>query len=164
MKALGETDALGLTLADGETDGDTLALGLTLAEGETEGETLADGLTEADGLTLGLTLADGLTDAEGETDGLTEADGETDADGETLALGLTDGLTLAEGDSDAPDPLPGRGALPKLFSPSSTASASSPRPLWPFRRAAKARAGGPPSPPRGRPRACASCPDRRRHR
>jgi len=99
---LGETEAEGLILADGDTLGEMLGLteGDTLAEGETLGEILGltDGDSLADGLTLGLILALGEIDGEidGETDGLTLALGEID--GETL--GLTLGETLALGETD----------------------------------------------------------------
>lgn len=98
--ALGDCDALGLTLGLTEAEGETLALGLILGDslldgdvealGETDGLSLADGLVLADGdwlgdsLALGLWLADGLTLALSLEDGDWEADGLTE--GDTLGL------------------------------------------------------------------------------
>ena len=81
--ALGESEALGLTLALGETLGDSLALGETLGDSDALG--LIDALGDNDGDSEAL----GLTDALGDNDGLSDALGLNEAEGDKL------------GDSDA---------------------------------------------------------------
>jgi hypothetical protein len=85
---------LGLSLADGETDG------LVLEDGDTDGLSEEDGDTEAEGETDGLTEEDGLTLADGETLGLSLEDGDAEEDGDIDGDSLDDGLTLAEGEVD----------------------------------------------------------------
>lgn len=81
--ALGETEADGLTLPDGDTD----------AEGDGDRLTDAEGLAEP----LGLAEADGDTDRLGEDDGLAEPLGLTEALGLALPLGEIVGLAEALG-------------------------------------------------------------------
>lgn len=115
---LGDKEALGLVLAEGERD----ALGERDADAEEDGLTDAEGLRDALALEDGLKLADGDKLAEGESDrdaeelgdrladgeserlaeleGDREADGEREADGDCDADAEPDGDKLAEGDND----------------------------------------------------------------
>jgi hypothetical protein len=90
---LGLADALRLTLALGDRE----AEGLKLLDGESEAEGDCDKLAEADDDAEGDILAEGLNDTEALALEDAEALGETDADGDRLALGDRE----AEGDNDA---------------------------------------------------------------
>lgn len=95
----GESELLGETELEGETDGETLDEGET--DGLAEALTLDEGETdrEGEGLFEGETELDGEAEREDELDALleTEEDGETDAEGE----GETEGLTLELGETEA---------------------------------------------------------------
>jgi len=81
--------ALGDALALGDSGGDAEALGLTDADG------LSDGLALGDSDKLGDAEALGLTDADGLSDRLALGDG--DKLGDADALGLTEALGLSDG-------------------------------------------------------------------
>lgn len=117
--ALGDTEAegelLGLTLGDGEILGETDDEGDSLADGLIEGDSLLDGLRLLLGLRLGLSEGDGLSEAEGERDGDSEADGDTEAEGETEALGDNEGETELDGEPAATPAWLSNSIIPATF-------------------------------------------------